>query len=362
MKILIFGFTKLKYMPYMDFYIRSLEGEGHEIHVLSWKRDGDPDDTLPKDIVHHEFCKAIADEIPKLKKIPSFLAYRRNLIKLIKKESFDFLISLHTLPAVLIYRRLSGEYKDRFILDYRDFTFENIKPYANIIGRLVRTARLTFVSSDAFRKYLPDTPNVLISHNIDLQNLQYTSTQKPVSSKNGKIRISFWGYIRHEQINTRIIDALRDDSRFELHYYGKEQKTARRLKAYCRKNLIENVFFHGTYSADDKRTIAENTDIVHNLYDGGGTEEMALGNKYYDALIFYLPQVCNKGSYMGELVQRDGVGIALNPYAKEFADKLWKHYKDIDRNDFIKACDARLSEVMDEYETGARAIRNSISS
>lgn len=345
----------------MNFYIKSLKDCGHELHILSWKRDEQSDDEAPEGIKHHEFYRALDDEIPKIKKIPAFAAYRKLLIELIKKEKYDFLVCLHTLPGVLVYRRLCGEYKNRFILDYRDFTFENLRFYAKIIEKLARASKLTFVSSGEFRRYLPDIPGILTSHNINPEELSLGSSRKRSVSENGKIRISFWGYIRHERINIRIIDSLRGDGRFELHYYGREQQTARKLQEYCRGVSAENVFFHGPYSPPERRVIAEKTDMIHNMYDGGSTEEIAVGNKYYDSLLFCLPQICAKGSYMGTLAERDGVGISLDPYSGGFADALWKYYNSIDKSAFAEACGKRLLEISDEYENAAKAVRAAVS-
>jgi hypothetical protein len=361
-KILIFGFTKLRYMPYMSFYLTGLKNEGHRLHILSWNRDGQDDEQAPEGVVHHNFQRLLEDEIPKIKKIPAFAAYRKHLIGLIKDEKFDFLISLHTLPGVLIYKRLENEYKNRFILDYRDFTYENIKPFAKIIKSLAEASALTFVSSDRFRKYLPDIPKILTSHNIKTEDLQYRADLKFKPSENGKIRVCFWGLIRHEHINLRIIRMLSPDDRFELHYYGREQETARKLKVFCRENSVKNVFFHGQYSGEDKYKIAENTDIIHNMYDNGSTEEIALGNKHYDGLLFYLPQICFKGSYMGFLAEKYGIGISLNPYEEGFANKLWEYYNSLDKEVFIKACDKRLLEIMQEYEKGVRAVKAALPS
>ncbi len=362
MKVLIFGFTKLRYMPYMSFYINGLKDEGHSLHILSWNRDGLEDERAPNKVVHHSFQRILEDEIPKIKKIAAFISYRKYLIGLLKEEKFDFLISLHTLPGVLIFKRLENQYKNRFILDYRDITYENIKLYEKIIKKLSNAAALTFVSSDMFRKYLPDTPKTLTSHNINPEALQHKAGIRHKRSENGKIRICFWGFIRHEQINLRIIKSLGFDERFELHYYGRQQETARRLKVFCSENSVKNVFFHGQYSREDILKIAENTDIIHNMYDGGSTEEFALGNKYYEGLLFNLPQICSEGSYMGSLVEKYGVGAALNPYEEGFANKLWEYYNNIDREVFTKACEKRLVEITGEYEKGIQALKAALQS
>ena len=56
MNILILGFTKIKYMPYINFYLDNID-KSNNIEVVYWNRD-----TLQEDlskyqgISFHEFC------------------------------------------------------------------------------------------------------------------------------------------------------------------------------------------------------------------------------------------------------------------------------------------------------------------
>ncbi len=359
MKILIFGFTKLAYMPYAHFYFEALLEGGHELHLLTWNRENIKDIAVPDGVILHEFCRCLLDEQPKYKKIPAFFMYRRALVRLIKKERFDFLIVLHTLPGVLIHRRLNKEFKKRYILDYRDYTFESVGMFSRIIGRMVSGAALTFVSSDAFRKFLPELPRILTSHNLPPE-AAVPGTAGLFNAGRLPIRLSFWGFIRHERINRALIDRLKGDSRFELYFYGREQETAAGLKAYCTENGVSNVFFRGAYKPGDRLYFAKETEIIHNLYDGGGTEELAVGNKFYDGLLFCRPQVVMPGSAMARLVAEAGVGIALDPYKEDFADRLYAYYTSLEPVVFGKACGDKLQEALNEYNSGIQAVKDAV--
>ena len=39
MRILLVGFAKIKYMPYVNFYLDSIDRERHEVHLIYWNRD-----------------------------------------------------------------------------------------------------------------------------------------------------------------------------------------------------------------------------------------------------------------------------------------------------------------------------------
>lgn len=357
MKILIMGFTKLKYMPYMNFYLNNLDCEKNEVHMLYWNRDLKEDITINKKIVYHEFKLYQEDEVAKYKKLKSFYKYREFALDMIHEGAFDFIIILHTLPGVLILNELKKHYKGKYILDYRDSTYEENSVFKKMIYSLAQHAKTTFVSSDAFRKYLPNDVDIHTSHNILLDSLNHRHEKGKYGVKSDKIRIAFWGLIRHEEVNQQIISKIGSDERFELHYYGREQETALNLKKYAAEIVATNVFFHGEYKPEDRYEFVRNTDIIHNIYYDNNTM-LAMGNKYYDGVIFYLPQLCMKGSYMGELSEERGIGIACDPYSESFSDDIYQYYITINSEDFIKQCDASMRTVLHDYERGQNIIKD----
>ena len=358
MKILIMGFAKLKFMPYMNFYLDNISS-GNEVHIIYWNRDNKPEDLKPYEgYVLHEFNKFQADEVPIYTKVGSFLKYRQFALRILKEENFDFIIVLHTLPGLLILDKLK-KFSDRYILDYRDSTYEKFGPFKEMVHRLAKWSKVTFVSSDAFRQYLPtgERLKIITSHNILLDSLKHQSDKEKYNIPSDKIRIAFWGFIRHLDVNIRLIDRLANDDRFELHYYGREQQTALRLKEYALEKRAENIYFHGEYMPEERYQFLRQTDIIHNLYWDNNTL-LAMGNKFYDGVIFRLPQVCMPGSFMGDICDRNGIGISLDPANNDFADRLACYYKSVDYQKFKDSCNSVLGKILREYNEGCKVIKS----
>lgn len=244
MKILLIGFSKITYMPYLNFYLSVLEGTGAVIHIIKWNRDNTSDVSLDQDkIVVHEFdCKQL-DEASRLQKIPNFVKFRHFTQRVLHDQVFDRIIVMQSLPAVLLADILLNEYANRFILDYRDYTYEDFGAFKSIIGKLVKASYATFVSSDAFRDALPKLDKVYTSHNLLVDSLAHRDAHPVRLQSRLPIRVAFWGFIRHEKINEELIRKLGEDTRFELHYYGREQQTAWNLKALVEKKQFSNIFF-----------------------------------------------------------------------------------------------------------------------
>ena len=105
-----------------------------------------------------------------------------------------------------------------------------------------------------------------------------------------------------------------------------------------------------------EEVVAVSAFIIHNVYYDANMM-LAMGNKYYDGLIFYLPQICMKGSFMGESVEKNGVGWQVNPYDEDFTEQIYVNYKQMQKDVFYNCCDRRLDEVVKEYATGVEIIK-----
>ena len=362
MKVLIMGFSKIKYMPYMNFYLENINTTSNEVHLIYWNRDLQEENTsFLAGVTLHEFCCKQEDDVAKYSKIRSFIKYRKYAQKIIDKEKFDYIIVLHTLPGVLTYNTLCKKYKDKFIFDYRDSTYEGFAPFKKMVGNLVKSSRATFVSSDAFRRFLPEKckEKIFTSHNLLLDSLSHREEKVKYGTKSDKIRIAFWGFIRHEEINCELIKKIAVDPRFELHYYGREQQVALNLKQYVKDINATNVFFHGEYKPEDRYKFVRDTDIIHNVYNDANMM-LAMGNKYYDGIIFRIPQICTIGSHMAVMCEQMGVGVGVDVYSDDFCQSLYSYYQEIDLNVFNMNCDSELKRIIIEYQNGAEIIKNGI--
>lgn len=359
MKILLMGFAKMKYMPYMHFYLNQINRQQHEVHLLYWNRDCQPEES-PRDVICHEFAYSMEDDIPKLQKLRGFRGYRNYAIQLLNREKFDLIVVMHSLPGVLLSGYLTRNYRNRFIFDYRDYTYENLLPYRRIIHKLVKASRVTFVSSDGFRFALPASDKIYTSHNM-LPDAE-KHRQKHERRESLPIRIVFWGYIRHEELNRKIIERLAGDPRFELCFYGREQAVALRLKEYACQINAENVRFFGAYDPGEQDGFAAEADLLHNLYSNteAPSQSYAMTNKYYDGVIYRLPQLCMKDSFMGSCVEQENIGLVCDPSDADFADQIWSYYQQLDMEHFRCRCDAVLQRICQEYNLGRKVIENAI--
>lgn len=358
MRILIMGFTKLKYMPYLKFYTDVIDRTKNDIDVLVWNRDGKEDISAEEGIKLIEFNRIQQDEVAKVKKITSFFTYRRFAKKLLKTENYDFIIVLHTLPAVLIKDVLTSEYKGKYILDYRDYTFEKIPIYKQWIAQLVNCSVATFVSSNAFRKYLPSVDKIYASHNILLDSLNHRDVKQSWNAR--CVRIRYWGLIRYADTQIELIRRIGNDPRFEMHFHGREQGECKRIVEYCQENAVSNVYFHGEYIPEERYQFAAETDLIQNVQDFDSITENAVSNKFYDGAVFYVPQICSDKSYMGKCLEKYSIGLSCNVYDDDIADKLYDYCTNIDVEEFKEKCDTFMKEILKEYESGIGFIKRTL--
>lgn len=348
MKILLLGFGKISYMPYMHLYLDNIENA--EFDLIYWDRDGKKDDLIPKKIKNaYKYEAFLEEQLPFKKKLKYFYGYRKFAKKILKKNKYDRIIVLHTTPGLTLMDYLILNYRNKYLLDFRDVSYEYISIYRKLVGILSNNANKTFVSSDAFRKFLPKKNKIYTVHNFLKDSLNYKNDEN-LNTSVKKIKISYWGLVRHVEINKKLMDALGNDKRFELHYYGRMQQDGRDMEKYASENNYKNIYFHGSYMPEEKYDFAKKTNIIHNLYDVDPVMGNAMGNKYYDSIIFKIPQLCTKDSYMGKRVASEGVGLELSFDEGNIADYIWKYYNNLDRNKYNKACELALKKVLKEQE------------
>lgn len=359
MKALVIVGASIRLCPYAVPYINELLYAGFEVTAMVWVRDGQPDAKLDDRVRVLQFVRVLDDSEPLKRKLWAFVAFRRFLMKELRKE-YDFVIALDTQFAVLVCDVLLTKYKNRFIYDMRDMSYEHISWYRVCVRRIIDAACAVFISSDGYRKYLPENAKIHTTHNLQSQDLEYSGIRALESRVRKSLRVSFWGVVRDIEINKMIIRALGNDSRFELHYYGALSKSAHSLELFAKEQQYLNVFFHGRYDQKQRYEFARNTDIIHNMYSNPvGKCNPAMGNKYYDGIVFRIPQICTTGGYMGERVSQKNVGIVL-PVDNKLADSLYEYYSSIKWDEFEEVCKNEVQVVINENNKAFEILRGVI--
>jgi hypothetical protein len=343
--------ASLRLSPYAFSYLDVLKNQGADVNVFVWNRDGQRDLNPDEKISVNEFTVLLDDAVQKRVKIIPFIRYRRAIKRELSKNKYDFIVVLTTQIAILLSDILIRKYSGRFIYDMRDPSYESYWFFRKRVAKIVGAAAGVFISSDGYREYLPNSKKIYTTHNIQIADLE-RSSYRSSNSHNIQIplRISFWGYIRDCILNQQLIKVLGNDRRFVLQYFGKMNNVSKSLADYCKENKITNVNFLGEYRQEERHKFSSRTDLLHNIYSNsfvGGNPRMT--NKFYDGIIFNIPQICSKGSYMEEIVLKNNIGLSVD-IDDNLGDLLWNYYFSIDWKDFQNKCNALVEKVKNEYD------------
>lgn len=187
----------------------------------------------------------------------------------------------------------------------------------------IRRVDLTIHASRFFTKlYSPKLKQLILENKPTFTPppppLEYTPHQP--------LRVAFIGLLRYRDISKVLIDAVRDDSRFQLFFHGDGH--ARQYLEECAAGAT-NVFFTGRYDYDDAPTLYRNTDVVWAAYPNKDFNVVyAISNKFHESLSFGIPTVYADKTCLGRFVVENNIGMAVNPYSTHDVKQLLQHILD----------------------------------
>lgn len=330
----------LKYCPYLSRYTERLEKASAPYRVLFWNR-GNFTLNLPENYMYYD---SPSDEsLGKVQKLRDFFGFRKWVITQLKECKPDRLILLSTLTGVLLFDKIK-KYQKNYIFDIRDYSYENLSVFRKIEKKIIDGSFFTAISSKGFKAFLPEHDYV-IAHNFNRNEMidcpKFIRQTKP-------LKLVWNGTVRFFDFQRQYIDALKNDDRFQLVYHG-SGTDLEKYKKYCADNDIRNVVFTGPYNNRDKYKLLKDAAILNNCYGGRDGDQLrfAISNRYYDGLLYHIPQLVETGGYKADVTTKSGVGISLDA-GSNFADELYEYYQTISANDFDLACSTALEEVIEE--------------
>lgn len=320
----IICFNSLRYAQFVYKYTSILEKEKINFEVIYWDREGSGEEKPHNWISYGERLNTFQ---PFYKKIFSFVRFVNYLKRVLKYRKYSKLIVLTSQTAVSLYSTLMRKkYKNKFIFDYRDVTYENFFFYKRMINNLIKNSYLTFVSSKGFYEYGYINyveEKIRISHNS--RDISFEYIQKKFVDK--KIRIAYWGQVRQVEYNKLICDFFGNNQNFELVYHG--AGFDKELSEYVAYKGYTNIKFTGAYSLEDISFFAENTDIILNAYENDRRQAPAMTVKFYDSVKYKLPMIVSKNSYMGKIAENYKIGLAIDFNSPDSADSIISWFKNI---------------------------------
>lgn len=351
--------SDIKYCPYLEKYTEILKSNNEEFEVLFWSREKKYID-YPSNFSPYNY-ESEKNRLPVFKMF-DFLKYRRWLKNKINSRQYNKLIILSTLSGMIISDVLIKDFKDKYIFDIRDYSYEYNLAFYNIEKKIIKGSYFTCISSNGFKEFLPKGLNYLTVHNFNKNDLQHKKDFKKKDLGN-KLSVVFIGGVRYFDHQRKLIDKLKNDSRFEMVYHGAGIELDRFI-AYCQDNDVKNIVFTGEYNNKDKNLLLKDADILNNSYKSKKFIEVkyAISNKYYDGLIFGIPQLVETKTYKQSIVESLGLGIGLDENDMDFSDKLYEYYFDVDEKNFEISCNRELKNIIEEDSNFSDSIKRFIES
>lgn len=356
----------IRYCPFLGRYTQALRSMDIPFDLIWWERwDTAPQTPLPDAAEGAQNCFVFRRESRMARhpaqKVGDFAAFSRYVRQVLGKKRYDQLIVLTTMSAIVLYDLLTGAYKGRYIYDIRDYSYEWLVPFRTMQGRLAKNSGFTCISSEGFLDFLPGgyaytlTDNFL---NSDVDAAQGVSFRKKLEWE--PLTLSYIGFIRYFKENRKILDKLVEDPRFRLCYHGTGADYQALLDYQAGHNSqrlkVTGYFDYGK----EKAQLCLQADIINNFYPHTlEIQRLATTNKTYDGIIFRRPQLVSAGTYSQKLVEKWGVGWALDINQPDFADRLYDQYHSLDEEIFnqnaaralavIRARDAKYQEKIERF-------------
>lgn len=346
MKVAIIAFNNIRISPYIAAYSDLLKDKDVDCHLIYPNRQGIDEEFWGK-------THRIPWSASKCK-IFNFLTFRKHAKKILKREKFDFVFVLTTMPAVLLSDVLLKYYKGKYSVDVRDHTREGIRAFYHFEKKVINSASFAVISSPYFKNFLPKFEYKLC-HNLASQ---YKTPQFKFVPKVGKIIIGYVGVVAYANTLIPVIDLVRGDDRFELHIYGKENNPSEPVGKHVASCNCDRIKYFGAYASDKKPEILGKVDILFNAYgNASSVVKYALSNKLYDSFYYKKPLLVSERTAMQNETGSFSFGISGE---ETNLDSLWDWYHGINGVDFNAYADAYLDRARKDNEEFARCVLNVI--
>lgn len=355
MKVLIVGFFSKTYMPYIEKYEKALNEKNIDYDIIEFDRD--ETGSIIKEGKSYIFRHKTGTN--KLQLLWLSFRYRNFILKMMRKNKYDKLIVLTTMPGILICNKLFKKYSNKYIFDYRDYTYEKIPLYRKIVDKIIKNSACTFMSSKGYMDYFENKEKICITHNIS--NIEDKVDIAPDLKNKESINIGFLGYVRYFDVNSKLIDSLKNDKKYNFTYVGTPFADCD-LEGFCKENGITNVEFKGKYQNSEKPMHYVSMDMINSIYSLNSAEvQPAIPNRLYDAALFKMPIIVAKGTYLSKIVEEYKLGFSIDVFNEDIKEVLNEYVNNFDSVKFTEYCNKFLDEVYLDEASCEKELNNFIS-
>lgn len=355
MKICIIAHTERNYLPYLTRYENFFNENNIEYDFIYWQRE-ETDEPCPA----NEFRYVEIEKEGFFNKLNSYIKFRSFVLKILRKNraQYNKILILTSVPAYFLADYLKRCYKNKYIFDIRDYSFEKLGFYKKKIDSLIENSEFTCISSHGFLEFLEKSDKIVINHNMPIDPIQGQAValaSKPI------INIGYVGIVRYRDENIALIEKMKNTFKYQLWYIGKAIDDCN-LEEYTQVNEIKNVSYVGRFDNDQKMELYHNIDIINSLYGNDSLEVTTLlPNRLYEACLLKKPILVSSKTFLAELVERYGLGIIINVDEDDVLEKINTYIENFNPEDFTSNCYDFLNDVKKDEDKLYKNLKDFVS-
>jgi hypothetical protein len=313
------------FVPYYRNYVDAFAKSSKRLVTVFWNRGGAAYSGPLTDYV--EFNRPCHDNL--LLRQSDFNAYGSFVKKFIRQNHIkNVIFTTMTLAMTLSNAFLKHI---RYILDYRDFTHEDIALVKAKVNSLERRSEFTFISSPSYAQIFKDKTKLVLTHNVTWQEFLTLRGNTPkIKQSQEPFTIGFYGFMRNKDFWERYIPPFANDPRFILKIYGTtfNDERSKFVDEVIQEQKATNVFYYGPYGPKEQSEFMKGFDLIGCFYNPHDiNKKMLMPNKYYDGLKLGIPLLGEINSYSGKRICDRGLGTAVDFDQKEIARIVYDYLK-----------------------------------
>ena len=155
--------------------------------------------------------------------------------------------------------------------------------------------------------------------------------------------------------NKELIKKMSVNSKFRMEYWGKSTVD---FDEFMKSKKYSDVQFHGKFVNEEKTSIYKEIDMINAIYGSSGLEvTTAIPNRFYDSIIFKKPIITSKNTYLGTLVEKYDIGLAVDIFNEDIETSITNYIAKFDRTNFIQNCNTALENITEEQKYFSESIR-----
>ena len=338
MEIGIIAANSLRLSPYAFFYSGIMDELGMDYEFVVPERNSAFSETEKS----NERVRSIPWDNGK----HSFLNYclYSGKVKRICNELYDCIIVLTSTNAVFFAPWITRKFRKKYIIDVRDFTYENNYLFRKIENIVFNNSALNVISSPKFETFLPKG-DYYVTHNITTP----TEVSPEKFKKNTQhIIIGYVGSVGYAKQCKKLLELVNADSRFSFFFFGSGPDESELVNYVADRQMDkERIKFFGAYTSEQKGEIVQKIDLLFNCYGNGNRLlECALSNKLYDGLYYHKPILNSPSTFMDEIGGKLSFVIDFNKI--DNLDELWHWYQDLDKDEIDEFASNLYKELVEQ--------------